>query len=376
MEITIIGWYGTETIGDRAILAGIFRILSESIGDYSIRLGSLFPFYTQRTVIEDDSFYKKASNNEKFTIKIFDSRNPFELRKNIKHTDVLMVGGGPLMDLQEMSMLDYAFYLAARYKKKTVLMGCGWGPLKSKKCINIARRLIDNASIVIFRDDTSKKQAIENGCIKSKIHSLIDPAFIACNVFKENAREASSDHISVNFRDVNLEGDHYYNGSNTSDVYIAIIKNALEQSALPIHFVPMHTFFIGGDDRVFLLDLANRIDSNRIKVIQTPLSVEETMSDFYNAAYCIGMRFHSIVLQTAINGNNFIVDYTSPENGKIIGMMKKLCIEETYKDRYISLYSEGKLPRINLSEIHTFNLPSAYINESICSYSKLVKLLL
>lgn len=373
MEITIIGWYGTETIGDRAILAGIFRILSESIGDFSIRLGSLFPFYTQRTVIEDDRFYKKASKNEKFKIKIFDSRNPYELRKSIKHTDVLMIGGGPLMDLQEMTMLDYAFYLASQYKKKTVLMGCGWGPLKNNNCINIARRLIDKASIVIFRDDTSKKQAIENGCNKSKIHSLVDPAFVACYAFKENAGEANCNHISVNFRDVSLEGDHYYNGSNTSDVFVAIIKNVLEQSSMPIHFVPMHTFFIGGDDRVFLLDLANRIDSDRIKVIQTPLSVEETMSDFYNAAYCVGMRFHSIVLQTALNGNNFIVDYTSPDNGKIIGMMKKLDIESIYKNRYFSLYSEEKMPKINLSQIHTYNLPSSIINESINVYCELVK---
>lgn len=28
MKITIIGWYGTETIGDRAILAGLFSFLT------------------------------------------------------------------------------------------------------------------------------------------------------------------------------------------------------------------------------------------------------------------------------------------------------------------------------------------------------------
>lgn len=57
MEITIIGWYGTETIGDRAILAGIISLLSKSISNLSIRLGSLYPFYSERTLYEDSDFF-------------------------------------------------------------------------------------------------------------------------------------------------------------------------------------------------------------------------------------------------------------------------------------------------------------------------------
>ena len=310
MEITIIGWYGTETIGDRAILAGIFRILSESIVDYSVRLGSLFPFFTQRTVIEDNDFYKKVSKNDKFAIKIFDSRNPRELRKNIKHTDILMVGGGPLMDLQEMAMLDYAFNLASQFRKKIVLMGCGWGPLKTNRCINIARRLIDLASIVIFRDETSKEQAVKNGCDKSKIHSIADPAIFACHHFIQNILSSrSEDYIAINLRDVSLEGKHYADNPVPQKFFIDVIESVISQTDVPIRLVPMHNFFIGGDDRVFLNGIKQNFSSKNVIVEQVPMSLYETMEKFYHAKACVGMRFHSVLLQSILNGNNYILDY-------------------------------------------------------------------
>ena len=376
MEITIIGWYGTETIGDRAILAGIFRILSDSIGEFSIRLGSLYPFYSQRTVLEDITFYKKAARNPNLSITIFDSRNPYELKSNIKKSDVLMVGGGPLMDLREMSMLEYAFYLAYRYEKKSVIMGSGWGPLKTQKAIEIAKRLICFSSLIIFRDDISKEQAIGAGCKTSNLYSLIDPAFIACNVFLEEVPQSTSAHISVNFRDVSLEGDHYLKGCSKVETFANIVQQMLSQSHLPIHLVPMHNFFIGGDDRIILNDIARQIDTERVSVIHTPLSLQETMSEYYNAAYCVGMRFHSILLQTVLNGKNFIVDYTNPQNGKIKGMMEKINMREAYKSRYYSLHNGDEMPIIKLNEMSKFKLSEGLITNASDEYVRLFKQLI
>ena len=44
MKITIIGWYGTETIGDRAILAGLISIFNQAYDEFEVKLGSLNPF--------------------------------------------------------------------------------------------------------------------------------------------------------------------------------------------------------------------------------------------------------------------------------------------------------------------------------------------
>ncbi len=376
MEITIIGWYGTETIGDRAILAGIFRILSETFGFYSVRLGSLFPFYTQRTLLEDNDFYKIASQNTNLCIKLFDTRNPFELRHNITHSDLLLVGGGPLMDLQEMSMLEFAFNTASRYKIKCAVLGCGWGPLKTEKAKSIARKLVDESNLVIFRDNISKEQAIKCGCDPQKISTIIDPAFIACSIYLDNPSFRTNDYVCINFRDVALEGNNYLDKAISLDFFTTFVSDILSNFKLPIHLVPMHNFFIGGDDRIILTKIAQTIVSDNVTVIQKPLSLKQTMDEFYNAAFCVGMRFHSVVLQTVLNGRNFIVDYTDSQSGKIIGMMKSLGIDNEYKNQYISLCSLDSKFKINLNTIKKYSIPKIQLQQYLNDYCNLTKLLI
>ena len=60
------------------------------------------------------------------------------------------------------------------------------------------------------------------------------------------------------------------------------------------------------------------------------------MNIYRNACLCIGMRFHAVLMQTILNGNNIILDYTDPKRGKIIELMRQLDIEDVYKDRYLS----------------------------------------
>lgn len=345
MEITIIGWYGTETIGDRAILAGLFHVFQKVYGNFSIRLGSLYPFYTNRTLIEDIDFYKYCSSNKNLNILVFDSQNPFELSKHISESQLLVVGGGPLMDLREMHMLDFAFSYARRHKIRTALLGCGWGPLKDRETIEIACRLINTSSLTIFRDETSVDQFRKHSSSEKEVYGLIDPAFFASLVFLHKHKEYKrrEDYIACNFRDVALEGDHYSSKIISSDFYVLIVKNIQKKYGLPVKLVPMHNFFIGGDDRIILSNIEHALSSDSIHTIREPQSLEQTMLLYYNAKACVGMRFHSIVLQTVLNGKNIVVDYTDAQNGKIISMIRQLGIENCFERRYFPLYSNNKL---------------------------------
>ena len=55
------------------------------------------------------------------------------------------------------------------------------------------------------------------------------------------------------------------------------------------------------------------------------------------ASLCVGMRFHAILLQTMLNGKNYIVDYTDAQNGKIKGLINLLGLTDQLDGRYISL---------------------------------------
>ena len=61
------------------------------------------------------------------------------------------------------------------------------------------------------------------------------------------------------------------------------------------------------------------------------------MKSYKNGYFNIGMRFHSVVLQTILSANNYVLDYTEPNKGKIFGFLKDIDDNEFYVNRYISL---------------------------------------
>lgn len=373
MEIAIIGWYGTETIGDRAILAGIFNVLSRVYDVFTIRLGSIYPFYTERTVSEDMDFYKEISKNRLTELTIFNSRSPKELKQAISSSQIVMVGGGPLMDLAEMNMLEYAFLYATQKKKAKIIFGCGWGPLKDVNRIKQVGLLVQLSDATIFRDVISLRtceEYIPNAM--HKVKSSIDPACFACHFFKENAPQKKNDHVSINFRDVAIEGKQYSSKEIPDNIFINIVESVKQSTLLPIQLIPMHTFFIGGDDRVFLERIKTEINDPQVEVVHRPLSLCETMEQYYHAQMCVGMRFHSILLQTLLNGNNYIVDYTHPQKGKIMGLIGEFGMSDHYRTRYMSLY-EGAPFEIKIEEKKVYTYSSEFVGQEIEKYVSVLK---
>lgn len=367
MEVTIVGWYGTETIGDRAILAGLIHVMSDVFPLFNVRLGSLYPFFTERTLAEDIDYYRGISSHRLQRMTIFDSRCPQQLKSAIKQSDLLMVGGGPLMDLAEMSMLEIAFVYAKKHHVKSLLMGCGWGPLKDERIIQKAVRLIDISDYTVFRDSTSLVQCRQHSDAPN-VSSSIDPAFFACHHYRCHIKETTQrTHIAINFRDVALEGTHYAEKAIPETVFVDVVKGITAQTDKIVYLVPMHYFAIGGDDRVILQKIEREINTTQVQTIHNPLGLRETMDMYYHAHMCIGMRFHSVVLQTMLNGNNYIVDYTDPQTGKIVGMIKQLHLEKAYEHRYYSLHSDNPIFKINVNDIE----PYKYDNQTIESYKQI-----
>ena len=155
VKIAIIGWYGTETIGDRAILAGIFSILNRAYGVYEVKLGSIYPFFTERTLLEDSEFYRKCANNGIGELNLFDSQNPEAMDDVIEWCDILVMGGGPLMGMWSLYMIEYAFSKAKRLRKRTLILGCGVGPMITKRYERSVVHIIEKADVTIFRDEIS-----------------------------------------------------------------------------------------------------------------------------------------------------------------------------------------------------------------------------
>lgn len=364
LKTTIIGWYGTETIGDRAILAGIIRLLSMVASDITIELGSLYPILSERTLRDDGRFFEQCVHQSRLRINIFDSQKRRELEHSINHSDITIMGGGPLMDIEQMYMVEYAFSYAKRKKKKTILLGCGYGPFGKTETVQCANRILDLADLSIMRDTNAPRATAVN---------RIDPAAFACLEFRQRHSEAKTgDFYAINIRDIKAAGGHYPTNNDLDKYLIEWIQRFANEADKPIRLVPMHTFSVGCDDRIILNRIANEVKSPKIEVLTFPSSLEETMDIYWNASLCIGMRFHAVLLQTILNGNNIILDYTDPKNGKIIELMRQLDMGVFYRDRYLSVCQVHDNITINPFKDMPYELDTTRIEQYSNTYTDLI----
>lgn len=347
MRITIIGWYGTETIGDRAILAGILKIFFSVTKDIQLCLGSLYPFYSERTLLEDMDFFRAVTGVQDLDIALFDSMKRKELNSMIDQADLVCVSGGPLMDMPCMYMLEYALKRAKRRRRKTALIGCGFGPLHKKMYLTSACRLVRYSDCTIFRDKMSNdwyNEAVKKQK-ESNVANAICPSALAAKYYQDSNGNQMAKTEQIVFSGRELRETAYSKtmlGTIQEKIYHVLQKAAA--FGMPIVLVPMHTFAIGEDDRVLLNRLRNRLIAGNptadIIVLDKPLNLEQTMRSFSCAEYCIGTRYHSIVLQTLLNGNNYILDYTDPAKGKTSAFLHQIGGFDFYRKRYVNLQTD------------------------------------
>jgi polysaccharide pyruvyl transferase WcaK-like protein len=344
--ITIVGWYGTETIGDRAILCGLISYFNKAYDCFDVKIGSLNPFFTQRTLDEDYDFYKEVINKD-INIEIFNSKDSKELLKVIKKSDLVAMGGGPMMDLDELFMVEYAFKVSKKQGVKTALLGCGVGPLFHKKFRKSVLEVSLNSDIIILRDSKSKEnlkliyQEFNKPFDGDLVNVSFDPSVECAIQYNKFNKMVCKDYIAVNLREFPLEYNKKFSSNNIDNeikTFIELLSNKYEDKEILL--IPMHYFHIGGDDRVFLNSIALDVGGRNIQVHNKNLTLKQTIEIYRGAKFNIGMRFHSVVLQTISSGKNYVLDYTEPVKGKISGFLNDIDKELFYKNRYISLQQD------------------------------------
>lgn len=373
MRVCVIGWYGTETIGDRAIFAGILMFLSEAFPSASISLGSLYPFFSQRTLSEDSGLWAEMCG-ETQDVELFDSSRVGDLKKAIEASDLLLLGGGPLMDLREMHMIDFAFQYARRKKIRTGVFGCGLGPLKKNVFKRAAINILKNADFVVFRDRLAQTEATRLCSGKNlQSFSAVDPAAYCATLFRsKHITRVPKDQIVINLREISWEYEAIVPDFDFEDFAAKMIEKIMtENESHKVVLVPHHYFFFGGDDRRFLNTIKYRLEGRGLMVQNRPLSLSETMQTFLESAFCIGMRFHAMLLMTLLNGRCRILNYTGGVAGKIRGYLNDFDPDGFFDDsRMLSLDSASLDLSVfdNLLEDASFEPPRQRLEEAFQVY--------
>lgn len=350
-RICIVGWYGTETLGDIAILDGIFKVLSEIYKEYTVYLGSLYPFYTEHTISQQLPIFK-LNSKANFEVKIFNIKDKFSTDYHLNQSDCLLFGGGPLMDLEELVLMNYCFEYAKRRGIPSIIMGCGLGPVNKDKYIQILRNMIENCTAVSWRDEQSYElsKKLNMRCKYELVAG--DPAIVSAVEYQQSSAYSGKKEgqLVINFRE--HPAAEYGNATFSVERAIEIVSR-LRLGYEQVLLVPMHTFAIGGDDRRFLADIKLAI-GDCVSYIDRPQNLHDLYRTYQSATACVGMRYHSIVLQSILNGNNYMIDYTS--GGKTRGFLKFFDTTGFYENRIcdISNINEEEILEV-LQEKKRFN---------------------
>ena len=326
-NVLICGWYGTETLGDKAILAGVIHGLREALGPVEITLVALHPYISEMS---------RRQMDELKGCRIVD---PQEGVRAAAGMDLVVFGGGPLMAINELADMETIFLAARRNNVPTLIAGCGVGPLGADWHNDSLKNILSMASRRIYRDATSRGLAESLGVNTSTDIVAEDPAF----TWLRNQRACLQNIVPPSDRKVLLLGlrDFPYvtyarhlgkeECQAAKRLYERVVIDALERLAilhpnLTIRPLPMCTNHFGDDDRWFYrrlfrgnARLQERLDLSLLGAELSPLTYCEA---FRSAHAALTMRFHSVVFALGLATPTVAIDYTLGK-GKVHALAKR-----------------------------------------------------
>ena len=319
-NILILGWYGTETVGDKAILGGIINSYKSKFEErLNVIVGSLYPFVTHQTLKE-----------LKIDAEVVNTSN-FEFLRYSKKCNEVIMGGGPLMDLNELYVPLLSFSVAKKYNKKRTVYGCGLGPINQGKYKKAIGEILALSNDIKLRDKNSQAYALEHFNI-SNTEMIGDPAKVYLNSISPHLKPKKTKKLSLYLRD----WEYLYAKGKMTEADFATVKSQFEKGLAmfikmkakelkvdTIEFNHMHNFVVGGDDR----DFSRRFikvhfqDDKRISYSPKLSTVNSIAESMKNSELNICMRFHSVLFAETLKTNFLAVDYTL--GGKIEAYMSE-----------------------------------------------------
>lgn len=314
-KVLICGWYGTETLGDKAILGGVLRALTDSLGPLNVTLAALHPYVSEMT---------RRQMPELQGMRVVSVEAAVALAAQM---ELVAFGGGPLMAIDEMADMRAIFRSARAAGVPTLVAGCGVGPLGERWHDRAIADLLKAADVRVFRDEQSRTTAGRLGV--NVQHDVVaeDPAFTWLAAQPQpfaSTRVVGQRHtLLLGLRD--FPHETYARDLSpparkiAKERYEHAVVTALEQlldrfPSLNVLPLPMCTNHFGDDDRWYYRRLLTGNERIRSRLDMTLLRGELAPADycaaFQRASVALTMRFHALVFALGLRVPAVAIDYT------------------------------------------------------------------
>ncbi|AEM79430.1 polysaccharide pyruvyl transferase CsaB [Thermoanaerobacter wiegelii] len=278
MKTVISGYYGFDNIGDEAVL----KCLVEGLKERGI---------TDITVLSN----KPDETSKKYNVKAV-NRNSFkEIYKALKQSDVLLSGGGSLIQ-DKTSSKSLWYYLGIMLmgkflRKKVYVMGQGIGPVDKKFNRWLTARILNKVDGIAVRDELSKEYLKQLNVKKD----VVVAADLVLNFSGGNNREIfgkilEKEGIDLNSAEYVLICTREWGNSELSRVELARAADFIAQDyGYKIVFLPFYHEDIEESDRVATYM------KMPYEILTGKYEIEEILSIIRSSSLLIGVRLHSLI---------------------------------------------------------------------------------
>jgi polysaccharide pyruvyl transferase WcaK-like protein/MoaA/NifB/PqqE/SkfB family radical SAM enzyme len=321
-KVLICGWYGTETLGDKAILAGVIGTLQSLVGPVEVTVASLNAYISEMTRMQMPELAGSGIVDVPGAIAAAGQQ------------DLVVFGGGPIMAIHELADMEAILAAAKKAGVPTLVAGCGVGPIGAPAFQTQIGRVLALADARVYRDAKSLQAAAALGIDTSTDAVAEDPAFTWLATQPKRVPAADGGKVlMLGLRDfpwhdyaqhmTPAEGQAVARRFEDA-VLAALDRLVAERPDLTIRPLPMCTNHFGDDDRFFYRSLFQRASEAVAERLDLSLLGRELPPTGYAEAFrdgdaMITMRFHSLVFALGLGLPAVAVDYTL-SGGKVTSL--------------------------------------------------------
>lgn len=276
-RVLISGYIGFNNFGDEAI----FYTLQEHLKDLGYSVGALCA--------------NKKKVAKKYKVRTYNYKNIFEILFAILTCNVLISGGGSLLQnkTSNFSLFYYLFIiiLAKLFFKKVIIFAQGIEPVNGIFAKFFTKIILKSLKYVSVRDEKSRKLLKKQNI---NAHLLSDPVYSLVQNYR----------INNDKKDLVVQLRHFK----------GIRRDFLESLAFSIsnHFsgnISVFSFQDEIDGKICLNFIDELKKRNKDADFIPSKDIDETINIINKAQYVISMRLHGLIISNALQSNTFALCY-------------------------------------------------------------------
>ena len=308
--IAIVGWWGSETVGDIAILGQLLIECREVDPDARLTVVSFDTSVTERSLAD--------LGNPDVAIESLGIRSAWTMAMS----RCVIVGGGPLMESPSMIAWSWRLRLAYAAGARTLCYANGIGPVRSRRTARAIAALARASTHIVLRDEASRSWLTENVPSVSSTVSF-DPAFDYARSRFATISPTRKAQIALALR---RPPAAYLDETDTgiaTEVFLDTIARSLnvlaESHPIELAGIVMHDGTGDSDDHAIFVALRERLAHPELLVVPAGRhSVDDTIRRIGESRAALTVRFHAMILALATGTPFIAVDYARPQ-GKVSG---------------------------------------------------------